>query len=74
MNNKKIKTINYDNEKVFIPKLNEQEALYGMCKDFVSSVINKTVPVSNTEFALKVNTILDACSKSVLRNGKEIKL
>ncbi len=74
LSNKKTKVLNFDNEKVFIPKLNGQEALYNMCKDFVSSIINKTVPISNTEFAIKVNEILDACSKSISCNGKEIKL
>jgi predicted dehydrogenase len=71
---KKTKTLNYDNEKVLIPKLNKQEALYNMCKDFISSVKNKTVPLSNINFALQISAILDACSKSILRNGKEIKL
>lgn len=71
---KRSKILDYNKEKIFIPKLNKQEALYSMCNDFLSSIKKKYIPVSNIDFALKINKILEACNKSITYNGKEIKL
>lgn len=71
---KRSKILDYNKEKKFIPKLNKQEALYSMCKDFLFSIAKKNIPISNIDFALKINKIVDACNKSLSYKGKTIKL
>lgn len=66
--------VDYRMGDIFVPKLLQEEALFNVCKDFISSIVNKTIPLANTSFALKVSSILSACSKSLLNNGKEIKI
>lgn len=66
--------IDCNKEKVFIPRLNNKEALYYMCEDFLSSVKKKHISISNVDFALKINKILDACNKSITYKGKGVKL
>lgn len=64
--------VDYRMGDIFVPKLSQGEALFNVCKDFISSIINNTVPLANTSFALKVSSILSACSKSLLSRGKEV--
>ncbi len=59
---------------IYIPKLSQEEALYKVCNEFLNSIITKKEPLTNGDFALKINKILDACDKSIAYKGKEIKL
>lgn len=59
---------------IYIPKLSQEEALYRVCNEFLNSIKNKKEPLTNGNFALKINKILYACDKSVVYKGKEIKL
>ena len=59
---------------VYLPKLNNQEALYGVAVDFCNTIINNTEPLSSSKLGLDVVKILEAANASIKNNGKEIKL
>ena len=64
--------VDYRTGDVYIPKIEMKEALFGMADDFVNSILNKTVPVSNAQLGLDVIKILEASQLSIKNNGKEI--
>ncbi len=64
--------VDYRAGDVFIPKIENKEALFGMATDFVNSIINKTKPLSDFESGLSVIKILEASQQSIKQNGKEI--
>jgi predicted dehydrogenase len=55
-----------------IPKLSGKEALSGVASDFINSIINITVPLSNGILGQSVVKVLEASQKSLKANGKEI--
>jgi len=57
-----------------LPKITNTEALLGVANDFIESISNNKVPISNGEIGLSVVKILDAAQKSIKSKGKEIKL
>ena len=59
---------------IYVPKLSQEEALYKVCNEFLTSVQNKKQSITNGDFALNISKILDACDKSIVSKGKEIKL
>ena len=59
---------------IYVPKLSQEEALYKVCKEFLISIKNKKQPITSGDFALRINEILNACDKSIVCKGKEIKL
>ncbi len=59
---------------VFIPKLNNAEALNGMAKDFISAIVNGTTPIASWKSGLNTIKILEASQKSIKQGGKEIKI
>lgn len=59
---------------IYLPKLLNQEALYDVALDFCNSIINKTIPKSNSKIGLDVVKILEASSESIKNKGKEVKL
>ena len=59
---------------IYVPKLSQEEALYKVCNEFLMSIKMKKQPLTNGDFALKINKILDACDKSITFKGKEIKI
>lgn len=64
--------VDYRAGDIYIPKVEAKEALAGMAADFISAVINNTIPVSNFQSGLEVIKILEASQKSIKNNGKEI--
>ena len=66
--------IDYRMGDIYVPKLSQEEALYKVCDEFLSSIKNKKQPLTNGNFALKISKILDACNKSIAYKGKEIEL
>jgi predicted dehydrogenase len=64
--------VDYRAGDIFIPKVENKEALAGMAADFVSAIINNTIPISNFQSGLEVIKILDASQKSIKNNGKEV--
>lgn len=59
---------------VFLPKLSNKEALHDVALDFCNSIINKSIPLSNSKLGLDVVKILESASISIKNKGKEIKL
>lgn len=66
--------VDYRTGDVFIPKLNSQEALAGVAKDFVQSIIEKRQPLANAHLGMQVVKILEASQLSIKNNGKEVKI
>jgi predicted dehydrogenase len=66
--------VDYRTGDVYIPKLNSQEALAGVAKDFVQSITNKTQPLANGCLGRQVVKILEASQQSIKANGKEVKI
>ncbi|MBV6478168.1 MAG: Inositol 2-dehydrogenase/D-chiro-inositol 3-dehydrogenase [Ignavibacteria bacterium] len=64
--------VDYRTGDIFIPKIDLKEALSGMANDFVKSVSEGTVPVSDKMSGLNVIKILEASQKSIKNKGKEI--
>ena len=54
------------------PEFSSKEALLEMTEDFVNSIINNKIPLSNGDLGLDVIKILDAAERSIRNNGKEV--
>jgi len=59
---------------IYIPKLNNQEALLGVANDFINSIINNLEPIASAQLGLDVVKILEAAQVSIKNNGKEVVL
>lgn len=57
-----------------IPKLAGKEALSSVAIDFINSINNKSIPLSNGVLGQSVVKILEASQKSIKANGKEINI
>ena len=64
--------VDYRAGDVFIPKLNMQEALAGMAKDFITSIGKAGQPLSNSIRGMNVVKILEAAELSIKNKGKEV--
>lgn len=64
--------VDYRAGDIFIPKIENKEALSSMASDFVSAILNNTEPISNFQSGLEVVKILEASQISIKNNGKEI--
>jgi len=66
--------IDYRAGDIFIPKIEQREALSGVVSDFILAITKNKKPISGSESGLNVVKILEASEKSIKQNGKEIKL
>jgi predicted dehydrogenase len=66
--------VDYRTGDVYIPKLSSREALAGVADDFIQSVIQKKLPLSNAMLGRSVVRILEASQESIKNNGKEIRI
>jgi predicted dehydrogenase len=57
---------------VYIPKLEIKEALGGMAKDFIDSILNGSKPIANYESGLNTIKILEAAQISIKEKGREV--
>lgn len=57
---------------VYIPKLEIKEALGGMARDFIDSILNGTKPIANYESGLNTIKILEAAQISIKEKGREV--
>lgn len=57
---------------IFIPKLDEKEAIYYECFEFVDSILNKRDCISNELFGAEIVKMIEATNKSIKQNGKPI--
>ena len=64
--------VDYRTGDVFIPKISNQEALFGVAFDFIDCIIHTKEPLANAELGLEVVKVLEASQKSIKSNGKEI--
>ncbi len=66
------KQLYYRSGDVFIPKLDQTEALVSECREFINSIEEGRKPRSDGESGLRVVRILNAIQKSLDTNGQEI--
>lgn len=66
--------VDYRTGDVYIPKLSSREALAGVADDFVQSVIQNRLPLSNALLGRSVVRILEASQESIKHNGKEVRI
>jgi predicted dehydrogenase len=66
--------IDYRVGDIYVPKLEQREALAGMAADFISAIENGTTPVSDWKVGLEVVKVLEAAQESIKNKGKEIKI
>ena len=64
--------VDYRTGDVFIPKLSNQEALFGVALDFIESILHSKEPLANAELGLEVVKVLEASQKSIKNKGIEI--
>ncbi len=57
-----------------LPKLTKKEALQTLCQHFIDCLQKKQKPLTDGQFGLKVIKILEAATKSLKNQGKEIRL
>jgi predicted dehydrogenase len=57
---------------VHIPKVEMQEALQGVARDFISAIVNDTTPVSDHKMGREVVKLLEAAQLSIKNRGKEV--
>jgi len=66
--------VDYRTGDVYIPKLSSREALAGVAADFIQSIIQKKLPLSNALLGRSVVRILEASQESIKHFGKEVKI
>lgn len=59
---------------IYIPKIDNREALKGVAGDFVNAVTQGKEPLSNWKSGLDVVTILEAAERSIKNRGREVLL
>lgn len=64
--------IDYRVGDIQIPKLSGKEALFGVASDFIKSIINKRLPLSNGILGQSVVKILEASQESIKASGREV--
>ena len=64
--------VDYRTGDVNIPKLAEKEALAGVAKDFLTSILEQKQPTSNAALGIEVVRILEASQESIRNIGKEV--
>jgi predicted dehydrogenase len=64
--------VDYRSGDIHIPKLEQNEALYGVATDFIEAIEKKKEPISNWKIGLSVVRVLEAAEKSIRNHGKEI--
>jgi predicted dehydrogenase len=66
--------VDYRHGDIYIPKLAAQEALAGMADDFIQSIIQSRLPISDAELGMQVVGILEASQHSIRNRGQEVKI
>jgi predicted dehydrogenase len=66
--------IDYRAGDIYVPKLEQKEALFGMAADFISAIEKGTQPISGWKVGLEVVKVLEAAQESIKNNGKEINI
>lgn len=69
---KNVMQIGYRQGDIFIPYIENYEALSGMAQDFINSIVKFKKPESDTEIALRVVRVLELAQISIKSKGKEM--
>jgi len=64
--------VDYRAGDIYVPKLEQREALAGMASDFISAIEKGTTPVSDWRVGLEVVKVLEAAQESIKNKGKEV--
>lgn len=64
--------IDYRVGDIYVPKLEQREALAGMASDFISAIEKGTSPVSDWRVGLEVVKVLEAAQESIKNKGKDV--
>jgi predicted dehydrogenase len=64
--------VDYRAGDIYVPKLEQREALAGMANDFVNAIEKGTTPVSDWRVGLEVVKVLEAAQESIKSKGKEV--
>lgn len=66
--------IDYRTGDIFVPKLAQKEALFGMASDFVQAIRTGSEPLSNWRLGKDVVALLEAAQESIKNKGREVKV
>ena len=66
--------IDYRVGDIYIPKVEQTEALRGLANDFIQAITKNKKPLSDAKSGMDVVRILEAAQQSISNQGKEIKL
>lgn len=66
--------VDYRTGDVQIPKVSTKEALAGVAKDFIQSILNKTEPIASGRLGFDVVRVLEAAQVSIKNMGKQVKI
>lgn len=64
--------VDYRTGDLFIPKLDNTEALYNITHEFIQCIKQNKQPESNADFGIEVIRILEAAEESIKHRGKEV--
>lgn len=59
---------------IYVPKVNNKEALASVAEDFISGIMENKTPRSSSEIGLDIVKMLEASDQSIKSNGTEIKI
>ena len=57
---------------IYVPKVENKEALASIANDFIDSIINQTTPRSSSAIGMDIVKILEASGKSIKNRGAEV--
>lgn len=66
--------IDYRTGDIFVPKLAQKEALFGMATDFLQAIRTGSEPLSNWQLGRDVVALLEAAQESIKDKGREVKV
>lgn len=66
--------VQYRSGDIYIPHIDNVEALKGMMDDFLNSVEQKSKPLSDAQFGRRVVLLLESAEKSIRSNGSSVSL
>lgn len=69
---KKKLMVDYRTGDIYIPKLDQTEALSGVARSFVEAIEKNIEPISNWKIGLSVVKVLEAAEKSIRNHSKEV--
>jgi hypothetical protein len=59
---------------IFVPKVNNKEALASVANDFINGILENITPRSSSHIGLDIVKMLEASEQSIKNNGIEVKI